>query len=150
MSSGPPAKGPRRAVRIGKYEVVAHIASGGMAAVYRARDTESGREVALKVLSPEMAAKPAMLERFRREARDSGAADVRSDLYSLGCTWYHLLAGRAPFPQGSLAERLYKIMNEEPPDVRKFNPRVSAATAGVLERLLAKDPAQRYQTPAEL
>jgi serine/threonine-protein kinase len=84
------------------------------------------------------------------QARDSGAADVRSDLYSLGCTWYHLLAGQAPFPQGSLAERLYKIMNEEPPDVRKFNPRVSAATAAVLERLLAKGPDERHQTPDEL
>src|SRR5579872_3822588 len=77
MSSGPPAKGPRRAVRIGRYEVLAHIASGGMAAVYRARDTEENREVALKVLTPEMAAKPAMLERFRREAKH--AAKLRHD-----------------------------------------------------------------------
>src|SRR5947209_12659952 len=69
MPPHPPAKGPRRALRIGKYEVLAHIASGGMGAVYRARDRETGREVALKVLTPEMAAKPAMLERFRREAR---------------------------------------------------------------------------------
>src|SRR5207249_3945812 len=44
------------------------IATGGMGAVYRARDTQDGREVALKVLTPDMAAKPAMLERFRREA----------------------------------------------------------------------------------
>src|SRR5438270_8362860 len=69
MAPHPAAKRPRRALRIGKYEVIAHIASGGMGAVYRARDTENGREVALKVLNPEMAAKPAMLERFRREAR---------------------------------------------------------------------------------
>ena len=36
------------------------------------------------------------------QARDSGLADIRSDLYSLGCTWYHLLAGKAVFPTGKL------------------------------------------------
>ena len=69
MSSESAATGSRRTVRIGKYEVIAHVATGGMGAVYRALDTEENREVALKVLTPEMAAKPAMLERFRREAR---------------------------------------------------------------------------------
>src|SRR5207244_3284003 len=71
MPPDPPNKGSRRAVRIGKYDVVAHIATGGMGAVYRAIDTEGGREVALKVLAPENAANPATLERFRREARHS-------------------------------------------------------------------------------
>ena len=71
MASDPSPKGPQKAVRVGKYEVVAHIATGGMGAVYRARDPESGLDVALKVLTPEMAAKPAMLERFRREARSA-------------------------------------------------------------------------------
>jgi serine/threonine protein kinase len=277
MASDPTARGARKAVRIGKYEVVAHIATGGMGAVYKARDTETGRDVALKVLTPEAAAKPAMVERFRREARsaaklshenivalyefgenagtyflamefiegidlheyverkgplpptealsivvqacraldhaheraivhrdikpsnflivtrpgkplvkltdmglaretaveefrvtragttvgtldfispeqarDSGTADIRSDLYSLGGTWHFLLAGQAPFPRGGLGERLLKIMSEKPPDVRTFNPRVSAGTAAVIHRLLAKEPADRYQTPREL
>ena len=86
MSSDPAAKGPRRNIRIGKYEVLSHIATGGMGAVYKARDTETGREVALKVLSPEMAAKPAMVERFRREAKH--AAKLRHEnvvtLYEFG------------------------------------------------------------------
>ncbi len=69
MSSESAALGSRKSVRIGKYEVLAHIATGGMGAVYRALDTEENREVALKVLTPEMAARPAMLERFRREGR---------------------------------------------------------------------------------
>src|ERR1043166_4158827 len=77
MPPDPPAKGPRRAIRIGKYEVLEHIASGGMGAVYRARDRKTGREGALKVLTPEMAARPAMLERFRREARH--ASRLRHD-----------------------------------------------------------------------
>jgi serine/threonine-protein kinase len=273
------AKAAARSVRIDKYEVVAHIATGGMGAVYKARNTETGGEVALKVLMPDMAARPAMLERFRREARsaaklahenivsvfefgeahgthflamefvdgidlheyvrkkprghlsrnealfvilqacraldhahshniihrdvkpsnflvnvwngrplvkltdlglaremeaedfritragttvgtvdfmapeqarDSSNADGRSDLYSLGCTWYFLLTGQPPFTKGGLGERLLKIMTEEAPDVRTLNSRVSAATAAVLRRLLAKAPEDRYPTAADL
>lgn len=277
MSSDSPTKETRPLVRLGKYEVVEHIATGGMGAVYRARDTELDREVALKVLTPEMAAKPVMLERFRREARnaaklrhenivtlyefvetggafflamefvdgfdlleyidhkgmlepeesrqiilqaaralgqlyelgivhrdikpsnflltrkgrklqvkltdlglaretaaedfrvtrdgttvgtvdyiapeqarDSSAADTRSDLYSLGCTWYHMLTGQVPFPEGGLAERLVKHMEADPPDVRRVNPQVSRALWEVLQRLLAKKPQDRYETPRDL
>jgi serine/threonine-protein kinase len=264
-------------MRIGKYEVLAHIASGGMSTVYKARDTLLGRVVALKVLTSDLAAKPAALERFRREARhaarlshrnvvtlyefgedrgtyflaleyvegidlyeyierqgkldaeearriliqavkaldhafqhgiihrdikpsnflltaendrlrvkltdlglartateaefrvtragntvgtidylspeqarDSSLADVRSDIYSLGCTFYHMLAGRPPFWEGGLGERVYKHLSVEPPDVRLFNSDVSDELWAVLQRMLAKDPDDRYQTPAEL
>lgn len=281
MSSNPTppsSQDARRGVRLGKYEVLGHIAAGGMGVVYRARDTESGRDVALKILNPELAAsKPAIIERFRREARsaaklshenvvtvydlqedrgtfflpmefvegvdlhdyigrhgklsarrarkilvqaaraldhahqhgvvhrdikpanflltrrdgrrvvkltdfglareaadeefrvtregstvgsidymapeqarDSGAADIRSDLYSLGCTLYHMLAGHPPFPEGSLTERLFKHIEDEPADVRYLNPTVTPDLDRVLRRLMAKRPADRYQTPAEL
>jgi serine/threonine protein kinase len=277
MTAEPSARDDRRYSRLGKYEVIAHLASGGMGAVYKAVDVDLGREIALKVLSAEMAGKPALIERFQREARhlarlrhrhivkiyefgeafgtyflaleyvdgvdlydyitrkgqlepdeslllltqavqalehmhqhhmvhrdikpsnflvarengrlivklidlglarvvdedafrvtrdgstvgtidymapeqarDSGSADIRSDIYSLGCTWYHMLAGRPPFAEGGLAERLYKHLNVEPPDIRQANPQVSPALAKVLRRMLAKNPAQRYQTPASL
>ena len=75
---------------------------------------------------------------------------MRSDLYSLGCTWYHMLAGHPPFPEGGLAERLYKHMEAAPPDIREFNPRVSRQLYGVLGKLMAKKPADRYQDPTEL
>jgi eukaryotic-like serine/threonine-protein kinase len=278
MSSEPSTQEPQRSIQIGKYKVLSHLATGGMGAVYKAYDTEGKRDVALKVLTPELASNPIMIERFRREAkhaaklrhenivelfefdetpegrfyiamefvqgvdlsdyidrkgmldpeearhiikqaakalghahsqgivhrdikpsnfliarkngrllvkltdlglsreanaeefrvtragttvgtvdyispeqaRDSGTADIRSDLYSLGCTWFHLLAGKAPFADGGLAERLHRHLNIEPPDVRTLNPNVSRATAAVLRRLLAKRPAERYQTPAEL
>jgi serine/threonine-protein kinase len=277
MSSGSFEKPSRRGQRFGKYEILAHIATGGMGAVYKARDTELGREVALKVLPPSMASKPSMLERFKREAinaarlrhenivtlydwgkvketyylalefvdgidlgeyinrkgrldvqeakaiiihaaralehahqnglvhrdikpsnflitrssgnllvkltdmglsrstddedfrvtkagttvgtvdymapeqaRDSGAADIRSDLYALGCTAFHMLSGQAPFSEGSLTERLYKHCESPPPNLLDINPKVPPAFWGILERLLAKRPEDRYATPPEL
>jgi serine/threonine-protein kinase len=263
--------------RVGRYEVVTHLASGGMGQVYRARDVELEREVALKVLPVNLAANAAAVERFRREARlaarlshknivtlydwgqdsgtwflalefidgidlhthitargrldaqeawlitvqaaraldhafgqgvthrdikpsnflltrqgrkvrvkltdlglartaqeeefritrdgstvgtidylapeqarDSALADVRSDIYSLGCTLYHMLAGRPPFPEGGLAERVLKHLEAEPPDVRQFNPEVPDGLWAVLRRMLAKRPDDRFQTPADL
>ncbi|HZT82542.1 MAG TPA: hypothetical protein VFA26_20100, partial [Gemmataceae bacterium] len=84
------------------------------------------------------------------QARDSGSADIRSDIYSLGCTLYHMLAGRPPFPEGSLTERIYKHCTVEPPDVRRLNPKVPEAMCAVLARMLAKKPEDRYPTPAAL
>src|SRR5260370_18162306 len=92
MSSDPPAKGPRRPVRLGKYEVIRHIATGGMGAVYLARDTELGREVALKVLPQEMAANDAALKRFRQEAQH--AAKLRHENI---VTLYESDKGNAPY-----------------------------------------------------
>src|SRR5262249_907578 len=83
-------------------------------------------------------------------ARDSASADIRSDIYSLGCTLYHMLAGVPPFSEGGLGERVLKHLQEDPPDVRQFNPQVSDAMWAVLLRMLAKKPEDRYQTPAEL
>lgn len=267
----------KRVLRIGKYEVVHHIATGGMGAVYKALDTDLNRPVALKVLSTETAAKPTMLKRFRQEARNaaklrhenivavyefgeyagthflaleyvegkdlhahvsrkgkldaeearqiviqaamaldhahshgivhrdikpsnlmvtqkdgnllikltdfglarqvdddefkvtregttigtvdymapeqarrSQAADVRSDIYSLGCTLFHMLSGRCPFPSGTLPERIMQHLEVEPPEIRTLNASVSEGLAIILRRMLAKKPAERYQTPLDL
>jgi serine/threonine protein kinase len=263
--------------RIGKYRIVAHIATGGMGTVYKARDEELQRTVALKVLSPDLANNPILVERFRREAihaarlthknivtlfecgqvdglhyiameyiegidlseyirrkekldpeearriliqackalehayaqgithrdikpsnfllandegrcrvkltdlglarmvneddfrvtragttvgtvdymapeqaRDSSLADIRSDIYGLGCTCYHMLAGQPPFAEGGLGERIYKHIAADPPDIRDLNPEVSASLWTVLRRMLAKHPDDRFQTPTEL
>jgi len=265
------------ATRIGKYLILQHVASGGMGTVFKAQDTEHHRVVALKVLAPELANNPILVERFHREAkhaarlahknivqfyesgqadgfhylameyvigvdlneyirrknqidpeearriviqaakalahayergiihrdikpsnfllaneggrcrvkltdlglsrmqaeedfrvtragttvgtvdymapeqaRDSSLADVRSDIYSLGCTMYHMLAGRPPFAEGGIGERVYKHIAVEPPDVRQFNPAVSPMLWTVLRRMLSKHPDDRFQTPEEL
>jgi formylglycine-generating enzyme required for sulfatase activity/tRNA A-37 threonylcarbamoyl transferase component Bud32 len=84
------------------------------------------------------------------QARDARSADIRSDLYSLGCTLYHLLAGRVPFGGGTLTEKLLSHQMDPVPDVRRLRPDVPEAVAHVVTRLMAKKPEDRYQTPAEL
>ena len=64
------------------------------------------------------------------QARDSSLADIRSDIYSLGCTAYHMLAGEPPFPDGGLGERIYKHLHTEPPDIRRLNPRRAGQASG--------------------
>ncbi len=263
--------------RIGKYEVLEFVASGGMGTVYKGRDVDLDRVVALKVLPAATAKQPKMLDRFRREARaaarlhhenivaiyefgeqdgvfflaleyvagidlqeyidkrrklppaealqivlqaaralahaheqkvvhrnvkpsnflltrkdgrlvvkltdlglalhpsdeefrltregttvgtidymapeqarDSGSADIRSDIYSLGCTFFHILGGTAPFAQGTMSERLLQHLQDELPDVRQLNKDVPAGYVAILQRMLAKKPEDRYQTPADL
>ena len=262
--------------RLGHFELIEAVGAGGMAAVLKARDTELGRVVALKILPPEAAYDPESVTRFKQEARAAAAldheniarvyfcgedqglhfiafefveginlrqmidrrgvlpagecvrymmqiaaglnhaaergvvhrdikpsnilitpdgrakivdmglarhlgsevvnggvtqsgvtlgtfdyispeqaldprrADVRSDIYSLGCTFYHALTGRPPVPEGTAARKLRAHQNEEPLDPRELNPLIPDELAAVLGRMMAKDPTARYQTPTEL
>ncbi|TWT55834.1 Serine/threonine-protein kinase PrkC [Thalassoglobus neptunius] len=84
------------------------------------------------------------------QAADSKKTDIRSDLYSLGCTWYHMLTGHAPFPNGDLTNKLAAHAKAPPPDPRDENPDVPEAVVAVIHRLMAKQPGERYQTPTQL
>ena len=77
-------------------------------------------------------------------------ADVRSDLYSLGCTFYFLLSGQTPFPGGTLLQKLDRQRWETPPSVDQLRPDVPPAAAAVVRKLMAKRPDDRYRTAAAL
>ncbi|MGV3531475.1 MAG: protein kinase domain-containing protein [Chthoniobacteraceae bacterium] len=81
------------------------------------------------------------------EQLEDGDIDVRSDIYSLGVTLWYMLAGNTPFA-GSIAQVMSQHLTKPPPFERLSNvpPEVSA----LLRKMLAKDPALRYQTPTEL
>ncbi|WP_406693378.1 serine/threonine-protein kinase [Singulisphaera sp. Ch08] len=84
------------------------------------------------------------------QARDPRDVDVRSDLYSLGCTLFHMLTGRPPFPDGTVLQKLLQHQEDQPPDVRELNPDVPTDLATILVKLMAKDRDRRYQTPEQL
>jgi formylglycine-generating enzyme required for sulfatase activity/tRNA A-37 threonylcarbamoyl transferase component Bud32 len=84
------------------------------------------------------------------QAKDSHRADSRSDLYSLGCTFYFLLAGHVPFPGGMATERLLKHRLDEPVPVEKQRPDIPAGVAAIVRRMMAKKPEERFQSAAEV
>jgi serine/threonine-protein kinase len=84
------------------------------------------------------------------QIRDPRHADIRADLYSLGCTFYHLLAGRPPFRGNTLGLKLVQHQMDEPERVETLRPETPGSVVRIVHRLLAKKPEDRFQTPAEL
>jgi hypothetical protein len=283
ISKSPPRPAPAedafagglRGRQLAHFELIEPIGVGGMAAVIRARDTQLDREVALKILPPEMAADPENVRRFHQEARsaakldhetiarvfycgedqrlhfiafefvegenlrsliekrgrlpaaeavsymlqiagglahaaarsvvhrdikpsniiispggkaklvdmglarslershDDGLtqsgvtlgtfdyispeqalepreADARSDIYSLGCTFYHALTGQPPVPEGTAAKKLHHHHHVKPADPRELAADLPNSVAAILGRMMAKRPADRYQSAREL
>jgi serine/threonine protein kinase len=84
------------------------------------------------------------------QARNPRDADIRSDIYSLGCTLFFMLASRAPFPDGNVLQKLLAHQSEPAPDVRELRPDVPEMFASVIATMLAKQPEERFQTPLDL
>ena len=84
------------------------------------------------------------------QALEPREADTRSDIYSLGCTFYHMLTGQPPVPEGTAAKKLYHHQHLAPIDPRQLNPGIPDEVAAILMRMMAKDPDDRYQKPMHL
>jgi serine/threonine protein kinase len=81
------------------------------------------------------------------QARSARTADIRADIYSLGCVLYHALTGQPPFPDKSVLNTVMRHATEPPRPLSDFLPEVPDGLQNVMNWLLAKDPAQRYATP---
>jgi serine/threonine-protein kinase len=81
---------------------------------------------------------------------DPHHVDIRADLYSLGCTIYYLLSGRAPFEDAQPVEKLYLHAKEEPEPIEKHRPDLPHEMRQIVRRLLNKKPKRRYSEPADL
>jgi serine/threonine protein kinase len=266
-----PPEDSRIGTQVGDYRITGVLGRGGMGAVYEATDTKFGRQVAVKILPPEMVAQgPEHLQRFLREgrlaatlqhpnvvnvfqvgrdreiyfiamelvrggsasaflkasgrplspkaatriirevagglsaahrhgivhrdvkpanimlgehglvkladfglAKNTGGSDVsvtgvggvigtpsymspeqiqgrevdaRSDIYSLGATYFCLMVGRPPFYSDNPATVLYRHVHEPPPDPRLERPEIPEACTFIIQKALSKDPEQRYAT----
>ncbi len=75
---------------------------------------------------------------------DSTVRDAASDRYSLGCVLCYCLTGQYPFPENNTVKKMLAHQFEEPKAISELNPKVSAALEGIVHRLLAKDPSERY------
>ncbi|MBU6236258.1 MAG: serine/threonine protein kinase [Planctomycetes bacterium] len=84
------------------------------------------------------------------QAHDPRDADVRSDIYSLGCTLYFLLTAQPPFPDGTALQKLLMHGTKLPEDPRCFRNDVSDALIAILRKMMAKRPRDRYQEPIDL
>ncbi len=84
------------------------------------------------------------------QALNSHEVDIRADIYSLGGTFYFLLAGQPLFPGGQITQKLLWHQTRQPVPIRQLRPEVPEELAAVLERMIDKDPARRYQTPTEV
>jgi WD40 repeat protein len=88
--------------------------------------------------------------RYLAPERFSGQGDLRSDVYSLGLTLYELLALRPAFDEADRNKLVKRVMHDEPVRPRKLNPGVPRDLETVVLKAIARDPAHRYQTPAEM
>jgi serine/threonine protein kinase len=84
------------------------------------------------------------------QSENAAKVDSRSDIYSLGCTLYFAVTGHPPFPGGSSKEKIQRHRNEEPTPIPHLNPAVPPAFIGLIRKMMAKNPEQRFASAAEV
>lgn len=81
------------------------------------------------------------------QARDATIVDTRGDIYGLGCTFVYLLTGQPPFPSRTLMQKLMQHQQAPPPSVRSLRPDVPEELDHLIQKMMAKMPADRFQIP---
>ena len=84
------------------------------------------------------------------QAKDPRKVDIRSDIYSLGCTLYHMLTGEPPYPQGTMLQKLLDHQGKDVPAAADRNRNVPPELSAVVKKMMASNPSERYGTADEL
>lgn len=84
------------------------------------------------------------------QAANSKAVDTRADLYALGCTFFHMLAGAPPYRGATYLEIILQHIQGPPADLSTLDSSIPPPIVAIVGRMMAKDPMQRYQTPTEV
>ncbi len=84
------------------------------------------------------------------QVANSHAVDVRADIYALGASFYFVLAGHPPFPNGTVSQKLLWHRTKDPTPIRQIRPEVPEGLAAILAKMMHKDANRRFATPAEL
>jgi len=84
------------------------------------------------------------------QALDSHGADIRADIYSLGVTFYFLLTGKSPFKEGTIAQKLIYHRVQQPEPIRTYRGDVPEGVARIISRMMAREPADRFQQPIDV
>jgi serine/threonine protein kinase len=84
------------------------------------------------------------------QAINSHTVDARADIYGLGCSFYYLLTGHPPFPEGTLAQRIAKHQSQTPADIRVDRPDCPAELVRICQRMMRKKPSERFQSAQEI
>lgn len=84
------------------------------------------------------------------QARDAREADIRSDIYSLGCSMFHMLTGQPPYPDGTAVQKMMDHQAKDPPDPRTENADIPVEMANITKKMMAAEPDERYQDPGQL
>ena len=84
------------------------------------------------------------------QCRGAGQVDQRSDVYALGCVLFRLLCGRPPFDAEGVGELIVMHLREAPPTLASLRPGIPPEVEQLVQRCLAKDPAHRFTSGAEL
>ncbi len=118
-----------------------HITDFGLA-----KKLESGTQL---TLSGSVMGSPGFMAPEQAEG-DRDKIDVRTDVYGLGSLLYAMLTGRAPIQGDNVADTIRRVTEEEPVPPRRLNPKVAQDLETVCLKCLAKNPAERYATAAEV
>jgi serine/threonine protein kinase/WD40 repeat protein len=84
------------------------------------------------------------------QADNARNADIRSDIYSLGCSLFYLLTGKPPFPGQDAVTKVVARLVDKPPSARALRPDIPPALDAVVAKMMGRVPAQRHQAPAEV